>query len=50
MDEPTPCTKGPFLSARAARAFMRGRGLSCRLRIYFCGACKAWHLTNPEKR
>lgn len=45
---PDPCGKRMFLSAKQAK--QAHRSASYRLRPYYCERCRAWHVTNSEKR
>lgn len=46
-DQPR-CAKRPFPSAHAAKIGHRHAGY--RIRPYWCEDCRAWHVTNAEKR
>lgn len=42
------CDKRRFVGK--AEALRANRSASCRLRAYWCPTCRAYHVTNPEKR
>lgn len=42
------CGKKCFDSKLHGRRSYRGRGF--RIRMYWCQECRAWHVTNNEKR
>jgi hypothetical protein len=49
------CVKTPYTSERQAKAAHRrnGRrrgGVAWRFRAYWCHECRAYHMTNAEKR
>lgn len=42
------CTKKAFPSIRVAR--LATRKIGNRIRVYYCGDCRAFHISNAEKR